>query len=588
MDSRLRRQTLSEFAVSLPLLPVILSMRPSQNSITRLFPLVITALMAITGYSAGQTTRISVDSAGLEGNDTSTVPDVSWDGRHVVFQSRADLAPEFHLNGAHYNIYVHDRALGTTVTLDHAEFGGASWGSSQRPSISANGRWVSYFSTAVLTSHPGSGIYLYDRDPDENGVYDEGNGFNTLISLRMNGDAAAWLGVETRISGNGRWITYHSLDSDIVVGDTNGFTDVFLYDRVTGQTVRGSLGPGGVEGDADSWAADLSYDGRCLVFVSGADSFAPHQANRDLYFRDRDPDGNGIFDEGNAIIELVSQSTAGVFGNHDSDRARISGDGNRIIFQSVATTLVTGFIYSDVRIFLREISSGTTLLASVDSFGNSASTHSYNADISPDGRYVSFHSDSYNLVAGDVNGVQDVFLHDLSTGLTSLVSYGPAGLWGDKRSDYSALPVGATSVIFASEATNFVPNDTNNRADIFALDGVNGSSLWLHAGPMRRNTQAQVDAYGFEAGERVFLLRGLGGIGVGQCPPELGGLCIDLLDPVVIQMSAPADSFGHVSYSELIPTSTPLIEIYFQAVAARGLNGIDSVKSTAVSAEILP
>ncbi len=546
------------------------------------------ALTLIASPSNAQTTRLSVDGSGQEGLDSSILPDVSWDGRHVVFQSKADLAPGFHTHGTHHNIFVRDREMGTITTLDEALLGGSSWGDSKLPSISADGRFVCYFSEANLTSTPGSGIYLYDRDPDENGVFDEGNGFNTLVSLRLNGDAAAWIGQKSRISGNGRWVAYHSADPDIVAADNNAFTDVFLYDRLSGNTVRGSLGPNDIEADASSWDCDLSYDGRHLTFTSDADNLAPHQANHDIYHRDRDPDGNGIFDENNGVLQLVSQSTAGLFGNHNSDVPRISGSGDRIIFQSVATTLVPGFIFSDTRIYLRDVSTGITTLESVDSFGDEAWNHSYAPDISPDGRFGAFHSASDDLVGGDINGDHDIFLRDFVTGITTLASYGPGGVWGDGRSDAPALPVGATSVVFGSSATNFVAGDTNLRHDIFALDGANASSQWLHVGGLQRNAMADVDAYGFHAGERVFLLRGLGGIGIGQCPPPLGGLCIDLLNPVVLQMSELADTFGHVSFEDLIPASVPLIELHFQAVAPRGVGGIDSVKSSTASAWITP
>lgn len=437
--------------------------RFSRHSLIQLVT-AMAALTLIASPSNAQTTRLSVDGSGQEGLDSSILPDVSWDGRHVVFQSKADLAPGFHTHGTHHNIFVRDREMGTITTLDEALLGGSSWGDSKLPSISADGRFVCYFSEANLTSTPGSGIYLYDRDPD----------------------------------------------------------------------------------------------------------------------------GNGIFDENNGVLQLVSQSTAGLFGNHNSDVPRISGSGDRIIFQSVATTLVPGFIFSDTRIYLRDVSTGITTLESVDSFGDEAWNHSYAPDISPDGRFGAFHSASDDLVAGDITGDHDIFLRDFVTGITTLASYGPGGVWGDGRSDAPALPVGATSVVFGSSATNFVAGDTNLRHDIFALDEANASSQWLHVGGLQRNTMADVDAYGFHAGERVFLLRGLGGIGIGQCPPPLGGLCIDLLNPVVLQMSELADTFGHVSFEDLIPASVPLIELHFQAVAPRGVGGIDSVKSSTASAWITP
>ncbi len=543
----------------------------------------LTALSTLSTPLSAQTSRVSLDNAGLEANGPSSLPDISWDGRFVAFESTADLAPGFKTHGSHNNIFVRDRELGTTVTVDQPEAGGSNWGDSRNPSISANGRWICFYSEANLMSTPGTGIFLRDRDPDENGVYDEGNGTLILVSRRMNGDPGAWIGQKSRISSNGRWVTFHTPDPDIVPGDTNGKHDVFLYDRLTGNMRIASVDSSGVFGNEDSWDGDLSHDGRFVSLTSGADNFAPHQANHDIYLRDRDPDENGIFDEGNETMELVSQSTAGVFGNHNSDLSRISADGDRIIFQSVATTLVLGFIYSDVRIYMREISTGITILASVNNAGESSVTHSYNPDISPDGRFVTFQTQSSNMVGGDVNGMQDIFLRDLGTGTTSLVSRGPGGIWGDFNSYYPAISAGGTSVAYTSLATNLVAADTNGMLDIFASDGSDSDTKWLHVGQLNRGTMAEVDAYGFDAGERVYLLRGLGGFGSGPCPPELGGLCLDLLDPIVIQKSALADSFGHVDFEDYIPASVPLIELYFQAVAARGLGGVDSVKSSAAS-----
>jgi Tol biopolymer transport system component len=547
---------------------------------------VFAAVSAAPSPLAGQTSRVSLDNAGLEGTGASNTADISWDGRYVAFESISDLAPGFKTHGSHSNIFVRDRESGTTFTVDQPEVGGSNWGDSRYPSISANGRWISFFSEANLRATPGWGIFLHDRDPDENGVYDEGNGSLTLVSVRQNGDPAAWVGLKAKISSNGRWVTFHSEDPDIVGGDTNLSHDVFLYDRLTANMRVASIDTSGALGSADSWDGDLSHDGRFVSFTSAADNFAPHQANHNIYLRDRDPDGNGVLDEGNGTIQLVSQSTAGVFGNHDSDLSRISADGNRIIFQSVATTLVLGLIYSDVRIYMREISTGVTIMASVNNAGESSSTHSYNPDISPDGRFVTFQSQSSNLVGGDANGVQDIFMRDLTAGMTSLISMNTAGVWGDSHSYFPAISAGATSVAFSSMATNFDPADTNGVMDVFAKDGGSSGTKWLHVGLLKRNATAEVDAYGFDPGERVYLIRGLGGIGAGQCPPQLGGLCLDLLDPITLQKSALADSFGHVDFQDHVPAAAPLIEVYFQAVAPRGLGGIDSVKSSTVAAWI--
>ncbi len=171
------------------------------------------------------------------------------------------------------------------------------------------------------------------------------------------------------------------------------------------------------------------------------------------------------------VMFRMSVDNAGNEGNLGSDWAAISGDGYRIAFHSDATNLVSGDTNSALDVFVRDRVANTTTRVSVDSSGTQGNGLSGYPSISRDGRYVAFWSLATNLVSGDTNVVDDIFVHDMVTGATERISVSSSGTQANGPS-YPVTPLSADGryVAFASAASNLVANDTNNQVDIFVRD----------------------------------------------------------------------------------------------------------------------
>jgi hypothetical protein len=166
----------------------------------------------------------------------------------------------------------------------------------------------------------------------------------------------------------------------------------------------------------------------------------------------------------------VSVSSSGAQGNFGSTGASISADGRFVAFQSLASNLVPGDTNDTADIFLRDRTTGQTTRVSVSSSGAEGNSASVLAAISANGQAVAFESAASNLVPNDTNGLQEVFVRNLTTGQTVRASVSTAGAQGDGISEAPEMSGDARFVVFQSFATNLVPGDTNGVDDIFVRD----------------------------------------------------------------------------------------------------------------------
>jgi Tol biopolymer transport system component len=272
------------------------------------------------------------------------------------------------------------------------------------------------------------------------------------------------------ISADGRYVAFQSLASNLVRGDTNDSSDVFLHDRTTGRTERVSIGGGG-QGNAGSEGPAISNHGRYVGFSSGASNLVPGDTNGlpDVFVRDRST--------GRTV--RISVSSNGREGRGDpfsngSNAPSISAHGRYVAFHSDMTTLVAGDTNGTEDIFVHDLVTGLTARASVSSDGVEANGESLGPpSVSPGGRYVAFASLASNLVPGDLNGITDVFVHDVRTGRTFLASLGQSGEQGNDGSvpgPGRAWSAGARFLAFSSWASNLVPGDTNSNPDAFVRE----------------------------------------------------------------------------------------------------------------------
>src|SRR6185436_5012987 len=196
----------------------------------------------------------------------------------------------------------------------------------------------------------------------------------------------------------------------------------------------------------------ISADGRFVAFASSASNLVAGDTNgtNDIFLRDRAA----------GTTVLLSVDSAGTQGNGPSQSPAISADGHLVAFLSVASNLVPGDTNSGSDVFVRDLQSATTERVSVTSNGSQVYAGGTYPSISADGAYVAFISAAPDLVAGDTNGVLDVFLRNRTSGTTERVSVGSGGVEGDDRSGFAAISADGRYVVFQSKATNLVPGDT--------------------------------------------------------------------------------------------------------------------------------
>lgn len=185
-----------------------------------------------------------------------------------------------------------------------------------------------------------------------------------------------------------------------------------------------------------------------------------------------------VVDESSFIVYplLVSTDSSGVQGNNASVRQNFSGDGQLSansryeLFNSYADNLVVGDSNGLKDVFLKDLQTGAIQLVSTDAAGVQGNASSDSNSISADGRYVAFTSSASNLVTGDTNGVADIFVKDLQTGVVQNVSTDAAGTQGNGASAWASFSADGRYVVFRSAASNLVAGDNNNVLDIFVKD----------------------------------------------------------------------------------------------------------------------
>ena len=351
----------------------------------------------------------------------------------------------------------------TRISIDGS--GTQVFATSSAPSISADGRYVAFQSDAtnlVLGDTNGvTDVFVRDRM----------NGTITRASLSGAGVQGNGASSYAAISGDGRYVTFRSAATNLVAGDSNAVDDVFVRDLVAGTTERVSVDSSGAQSNGASghFGDAISADGRFVAFRSAATNLVAGDTNAafDVFVRDRL----------NGTTERVSVATNGAQGNAASQEPSISADGRYVAFQSVATNLVTSDTNGVEDVFIRDRQLNQTVRVSVGPGGAEANGASREPSISGNGNCVSFWSLASNLVASDLNGVDDIFLRDRANATTELVSVSSAGTQGNSASfDPSSISSNGRFVAFYSVASNLVAGDTNATTDIFLRDRLNGTT----------------------------------------------------------------------------------------------------------------
>lgn len=474
---------------------------------------------------AGTTTLIS---AGTNGNAAGTSQNavISDDGRYIAFESTVNTLVAGDSDGLN-DIFLRDVQTGTTTLISPlADFNTAS-STPSRPVISHDGRLVA-FETGVppfssLSVSTNCQIYLWDAQTVS----------NVLISVGLDGvSQAAGVSYSPVISADDRYISFLSNATNLVAGTTNGMFQVYQRDLVTGLTTLVSANREGNGNNLDCSSISVSDDGRSVAFDTLDGDLVADDNNYsfDVFVRNLDDnitelispaaqgvpsatppgmsillpgclsadgryavfttlapnlapnDTNGtsdvfVRDLWNGTNSLVSVNANGSSGNGASRNPVISADARFVAFTSQATDLTSGVTNRKGNIFLRDLQSGTTTLVSANASGQGGNGASINPTINADGRRIAFETLAADLGTNDSNNTSDVFVHDRAIGTNVLASVGMNGLSGNGASRAPIMTADGRFVIFLSDATSLAPTNTTAPAQLFARDLVNNETF---------------------------------------------------------------------------------------------------------------
>jgi Tol biopolymer transport system component len=405
----------------------------------------------LAGPSLGQVTqRVSVSSTGHPGNDDSGQyegPSFSADGRYLLFPSFASNLVPRDTNGMP-DVFLRDRIAGTTERVNvgpgGVEANGWTWGAW----ISADGRFAAFGSSATN---------LVPGDVNGFGdvfVRDLRTGVNEIASVDSNGVQGNSFSGGGMLSADGRFVLFESDATNLVPNDQNDSFDVFVRDRLDGTTERVSVSSTGAEQlplFSEDGACVMSADGRYVAFTTDAANLVPGDTNwqTDVFLRDRVA--------GTTIrVNVSSRGEQADAPKQDSFDCVISPDGRFVGFTSLAANLVPGDTNGRYDAFVHDCVTGITERVSVDANGGELAWGGSIGSISEGGRFVSFASYDSHVVPGDTNGQTDVFVLDRVLHTVERVSLGAGSVQGNAESDGAMLSPDGRYVAFASYATNLL------------------------------------------------------------------------------------------------------------------------------------
>lgn len=400
-------------------------------------------------------TRMSLSSSspleplGIEANSHSftTTAAITTDGRFMVFSSNATNLATGDRNDAS-DIFLRDRWLNqiSRISVDSSGLEGNA--ASVQPVISANGRFIAFSSKAtnfVAGETNGSAdIFIYDTQTKQI------RGINPLDS---NGDS-----LNPTISADGRWVTFESTASNLVVNDTNNAADIFVFDTQTNQLTRISVDAGGAQGNGNSTHPMMAANGGVVVFESEASNLVSGDTNNssDIFLYDlttRTPQ---------RISQAASQADKGSYS------PSVAAEGQLVVFESEATNLVANDTNGFSDIFIKDLTSGQVQRIT-NANGEPANSAAYYPSISANGRFIAFTTAATNLVGGNPNALFDILKYDRVTQQLERLNVNVAG----EQTDFQSLklPISLSwngeYAVFTSNATNAVYGDDNLSLDVF-------------------------------------------------------------------------------------------------------------------------
>ena len=375
----------------------------------------------------------------------------------LIISMSISLSCNFEFGGDPVSDNEEDDAQCTAEVVEQvsvASNGAQANGNSDSPSISSDGQLIAFISEA-------SNLVLNDTNAaDDVFVHDRNTGSTERVSVASDGTEADDDSITLSLSSDGNFVAFESFATNLVIIDTNDFKDVFVHELVTDITERVSVATNGAEANGDSFYVDISSGGRFVSFVSEATNLVANDTNgkSDIFVHDR-------FTGKTARVSVASDGTQA---DADSSFTSISSDGRYVAFSSAATNLVADDTNGLADFFVHDRQDATTeLVTGPSEFDIGAGIVNVAPMISPDGIFVGFRSPDDDLVPGDTNNSVDTFLINRDTDIVERLSLSSSEIQGNADSGNPSISTDNQFVVFPSNATNLVSNDTNGVEDVF-------------------------------------------------------------------------------------------------------------------------
>lgn len=454
---------------------------------------------------------ISTDSSSILGNGMSYNGRISVasgnDGRYVAFQSAAGNLVTSDTNGF-LDIFVKDRVTNKTVRISQAADGTQANGDSYTPSISQDGRYVAFASQATnLVPGDTNGvadIFVYDRDADANGTYDEISGVAIVrVSINSNGNQADNYSLTPVISDNGRFVAFTSFANNLVATNlaeistfrtaAAGGSQIFVHDRLGTNTIGkydmvgnyltrliSNTAVAGTPGNASSTFPSISGDGAFIAYQSRATNLNGAAGTGTLNIV-----AAKILDPTLTTVALYTPPFSNYYLAGTAATVVDFGDDSGFNFSPVSISSRNTGLYSAAfhsqfdnaaaasggEVYYSVITDGappTVTTYFLPLTAGAGASGSYGVSISGDATRVAFTSDDVSLVTGDTNGKMDLFVYTFgATPAITRHSLASDGSQGNGQSELPALTGNGYFMAFHSWANNLVPGDSNNTVDVF-------------------------------------------------------------------------------------------------------------------------
>ena len=449
--------------------------------------LALNVLLAQAAPTANGIIRVSNNTSGTVSEGWVYGIDISRDGQYIVLDSEADDLINGDTN-AERDIFLYTVATGTLERISEPSPTGEPNGWSREPSISETGLYTAFSSTAdnliAGDTNGFSDIFVYNRTAQT----------FRMVSIASDGTKGNFFSYNPAISANGRFIAFGSYSTNLALPTPTAFNQwqVYLHDRnpdkdsvwdEPGQILTIPISVNNNGELANNFAGTrgrlaVSDDGMIVAFVSLANNLVPNDTNGvdDVFVHLRDPDHNNVPDEPGKIETVrISVSTSGAQGDLDSYDVQMSADGEWILFNSEATNLVAGDTNGRADAFLHQLSTGITTRISVSSSGAQNPGDSYGNDISASGQHIVFHANQSALTNPTCVAILDcVYRYDRLAGVTQLITFEENGAPSGGHTYQPVISASGDRIAFLSENGYLDGNDSNN---------VTNAYLWISPVP---------------------------------------------------------------------------------------------------------